>query len=395
MTPIPLLIENAQLYTPTTALAPAPGWLLAEGGRISALGLGPAPDRVDGPALRRIDGAGQHLLPGFIDVHVHGALGHEAMDADTDGLRAMARFYARHGVTGFLPTTWTASGDAILRALRCIAAVRGPVPGGATILGAHVEGPYLNPVRCGAQDASQIRRADLDEARQILDTGVVRLLALAPEFEENLALLDECARRGVTVSAAHTDATFEQVQAAVARGLRQATHTFNAMRPFGHREPGTVGAVLAAPEVACELIADNIHVHPAAIKILVEVKGTAGVILITDAVRVAGLPEGEYQLDDRRVTVREGAVRLADGALAGSTLTMDRALRNVLAATGWPLREAWPMTSLNAARALGLSASKGSLEVGKDADLVLLDDAQRVCLTVAAGEVVYEAGDRT
>jgi N-acetylglucosamine-6-phosphate deacetylase len=352
------------------------------------LGQGAAP--AFGAGLQRLDARGFDLLPGFIDLHVHGADGHEAMDADRDGLRAMARFYARHGVSGFLATTWTATGDAILRALRCVAEAVGPVPGGAAILGAHVEGPYLNPDRCGAQDVRLIRRADLEEARAFLDTGVVRLLALAPEFDENLALLDECVRRGVAVSAAHTDASYEQMSAAVRRGLRQSTHTFNAMRPLGHREPGTAGAALTFPEVACELIADNVHVHPAVIKLLFDVKGPGGVLLITDAVRVAGLPEGDYRLDDRTVTVRDGAVRLANGSLAGSTLTMDRALRNARAATGRPLGELWPATSLNAARAIGLSAAKGSLEVGKDADLVLLDAEGQVALTVVGGEVVYQ-----
>ncbi len=388
MTTTPLLIENAHVYGPVEDFEP--GWLLAEGGRIKLLGRGQAPGFSTGPGLRRIDAAGAHLLPGFVDLHVHGAVGHEAMDGDLDGLRAMARFYARHGVTAFLPTTWTAPREAILRALECIQAALGPVPEGASILGAHLEGPYLNPARCGAQDTRLIRRADLNEARQMLDTGVVRLLALAPEFDENLALVDECVRRGVTVSAAHTDATYQQVQAAVGRGLRQATHTFNAMSAFGHRQPGVAGAAMALPEVSCELIADAIHVHPAAMKILVDVKGPSGVMLITDAVRPTGLPAGEHQLDLRRVIVREGAVRLPDGTLAGSVLTMDRALRNLLAASGRPLREAWPMTSLNAARAIGFSASKGSLEIGKDADLVLLDREQDVVLTVVAGEVVYQ-----
>jgi N-acetylglucosamine-6-phosphate deacetylase len=356
------------------------------------LGQGAAPAFAAQPAVRRLDAAGRALLPGFIDLHVHGALGHEAMDASAAGLRAMACFYARHGVTGFLPTTWTASREAILRALECVALLLGPVAGGATILGAYVEGPYLNPARCGAQDARHIRRATPDEAQQFFGTGVVRLLALAPEFDENLALVDECVRRGIAVSAAHTDATFEQIQAAVARGLRHATHTFNAMRPFGHREPGAAGAVLAHPAVRCELIADNVHVHPAAIKVLAEVKGPAGLILVTDAVRAAGLPEGEHQLDNRPITVRDGAVRLPDGTLAGSVLTMERALATLRAATGWPLSKAWPASSLNAARAIGLAASKGSIEVGKDADLVLLDAAGEVALTVAGGEIVYAAG---
>lgn len=385
----PLLIENAHVYTTNEDWLS--GWLLAEAGRISAMGQGQAPGLSEVPGLRRLDAAGRDLLPGFIDLHVHGAVGHEVMDADRDGLWAMARFYAQHGVTGFLPTTWTAPGAAIVRALRCVAQHLGPVPGGAAILGAHVEGPYLNPDRCGAQDVRLIRRADLAEAREMLATGAVRLLALAPEFDENLALLDLCVARGLTVSAAHTDATYAQMQAAVARGLRQTTHTYNAMRPLGHREPGTVGAALTLPELTCELIADNIHVHSAAMQLLLAAKGPAGVILITDAVRVAGLPEGDHQLDDRTVTVRDGAVRLPNGSLAGSTLTMDRALRNFRAAAGRPLSELWPTTSLNAARAIGVSASKGSLAVGKDADLVLLEADGGVRMTVAGGAVVYEA----
>src|SRR5688572_17954287 len=160
--PTPLLIENAHVYT--TAEVWSPGWLLAQDGRIQSLGPGPAPDLVALPSLNRLDGAGLHLLPGFIDLHVHGAAGHEAMDADPAALQAMAQFYARHGVTGFLPTTWTATGESILKALHCISASLGPVPGGAAILGAHVEGPYLNSARCGAQDVSLIRRADLVEA---------------------------------------------------------------------------------------------------------------------------------------------------------------------------------------------------------------------------------------
>ncbi|HLE26595.1 MAG TPA: N-acetylglucosamine-6-phosphate deacetylase [Anaerolineales bacterium] len=382
-----LLIFNAHVFGPVDDWER--GWLLTEGKGIHLMGPGQPPEYPPGYVSQTIDAAGLSLLPGFIDLHVHGAVGHELMDASPDGLREMAQFYAQHGVTGFLPTTWTASREAIWRALELAAELTGPVPGGATILGAHVEGPYLNREKCGAQDPQFIRRAGQDEALEFLDTGAVRLLALAPEFPENLWLIDECVRRGVTVSAAHTAATYDQMLTAAAHGLRQATHSFNAMAGLGHREPGTVGAMLALPHIQCELIADNIHVHPAAMKVLVEVKGPERVILITDAIRGAGMPEGDYKIDERIVHIRDGAVRLPDGQLAGSILTMERALQNILHATQLSLRAAWPMTSRNAARAIGLSARKGSLEVGKDADLVLFDSNFEVQVTIVEGEIVF------
>lgn len=382
-----ILIRNARLFMPTGVYDP--GWLLTEGGEIRALGPGRPPAFDAAQISREVDGGGRRLLPGFIDLHVHGAVGYEVMDANQEGIREMARFYARHGVTSFLPTTWTAGRESLMAALAAVKGVMGPVAGGATVLGAYVEGPYLNPEKCGAQDTRHIRRAERDEALAILDTGVVRALALAPEFEENAWLIEECVRRGVTLSAAHTTAGYDVMRAAVERGLRQVTHVFNAMVGLGHRQLGTVGAALALPAINCELIADNVHVHPPAMKILVDVKGPEGVILITDAIRGTGMPEGEYAIDERTVAVRDGAVRLPDGTLAGSILTMNRALRNVQAATGRPLAEVWPMASLNAARAIGVSARRGSLEVGKTADLVLLNENYEVALTVAEGRVVF------
>lgn len=383
-----LLIDNARLYTHVDT--GNFGWLFVEGGRISALGPGKAPQRFLDICTPKIDAGGGALLPGFIDLHVHGAMGHDTMDASPDGLQQMARFYASHGVTAFLATTWTATREHILKALWAVAETVGAIPGGATLLGAHLEGPYLNPAKCGAQNVQWIRRASKEEALQFLDTGVVRLVALAPEFPENLWLIDECAQRGIRVAAGHTMAGLEEMRLAVEHGLRQVTHCFNGMLGFGHREIGTVGAALVLPEIVCELIADNIHVHPAAQKILVDVKGTEGVILITDAIRGAGLPDGEYPMDERKVTIRAGAVRLPDGSLAGSVLTLERGLQNICRASGRPLEEAWRMSSLNAARAIGIHQRKGSLEVGKDADLVLLDDDFNVVLTVVEGNVVFE-----
>lgn len=383
-----LLFTNAHIYTPDQAYQP--GWLLTDGSRIQLIGPGQPPPLLDGNATRVIDARGLHLLPGFIDLHVHGACGCDTMDASPAALHTMARFYAQHGVTSFLPTTWTASPDDTRRALDVITELTGRVPNGATILGAHMEGPYLNADKSGAQAPQHIRRANPIEISALLDQNHVKLIALAPEFPENLWLIDECVRRGITVSAAHTAATYAQIVRAVEHGLRQTTHTFNAMTGLGHREPGAVGAAMTIDHLYTELIADNIHVHPATMKILVKVKGPERVILVSDAIRGAGMPDGEYKVDARTLTVRDGTARLPDGTLAGSVLTMDRALRNIMAATGLPLHAAWPMTSWNAAKSIGVAQTKGSLETGKDADLILLDADLNLIMTVVAGDIVYE-----
>ncbi len=381
------LIHNARLFTPNHP--GLMGWLLIERGLIRALGFGNTPDFSHDASIPSLDAQGNNLLPGFIDLHVHGAMGHEAMDASPSGLEQMARFYASHGVTSFLATTWTANRASIMKALELVEEMQGRIRGGSTLLGTQLEGPYLNPTRCGAQDVNLIRRAEKEEALEFLESGVIRLLALAPEFAENLWLIDECVQRGITVSAAHTTANYEQMQRAVAHGVTHLTHSYNAMQPLGHRELGTIGAAMAFPQMSCELIADNIHVHPAAQKILVDVKTPSGVILVTDAIRAAGLSDGDYRLDERSVHIQDGAVRLLDGTLAGSVLTMERALQNVCFATGRALAEMWITSSLNAARAIGISAQKGSLEVGKDADLVLLDESFNVRSTIVQGEVVF------
>jgi N-acetylglucosamine-6-phosphate deacetylase len=386
-----LLVTGARVLTPADEWPR--GWIAVEGGRIAAMGQGKPPERRRAGA-NVLDAGGLVALPGFIDLHVHGAIGADVMDADPDGLRRMARFYARHGVTGWLPTTMTASARDLERALEAVAEVLGPVERGATVLGAHLEGPYLSPARHGAQDPALIRVAERVEATRLLDTGIVRLLALAPEVEGNRWLVAEAAARGVTVSAGHTDATYDQAVRAVADGVRHVTHAFNAMRPLRHREPGMLGAALTLPELVCELVADNIHVHPAAMRLLLQAKGPGGVVLITDAVRATGLPDGAYQVGDQPAVHMDGAIRLADGTLAGSVLTLDRALHNLQAATGRPLAELWATTSRNAARAIGIDAAKGSLEAGKDADLVLLDPDLRVVATVAEGVLVHGGGDR-
>jgi N-acetylglucosamine-6-phosphate deacetylase len=381
-----LMIQHARLMLPAGIVEN--GGVLCRGGRIVALGAGDVPTE----SIGLIDAKGLLLLPGFIDVHVHGGGGAEAMDATPEALATVARFYAQHGVTSFLATTWTDTSERIDAALRMIAETQGSQADGATILGAHLEGPFLNPQRGGAQNTEHIRRATREEALPWLELNVIKLLAVAPEYPENHWLIEECVKRGIIVSAAHTAATYDDMVRAVGMGLTQATHTYNAMTGLHHREPGTLGAAMILPEIFCELIADNIHVHPVAMAILAKVKGPERVILVSDAVRGAGMPEGEYRIDERTIMIKDGAVRLPDGTLAGSTLTMERALRNYVQATGQPITTAWKAASLNAARSLRIDARKGSLETGKDADMILMDDDFNVCLTVVEGRVVYRNG---
>ncbi|WP_052667570.1 N-acetylglucosamine-6-phosphate deacetylase [Nitriliruptor alkaliphilus] len=389
-----LLLSGTRIVTPVGVIDD--GWLLADDGVILQLGQGlPEPAtlaaaRGSDDDVEHIVAAGGWLVPGFIDVHVHGALGHETMDGEVDGLAAMAAFYASHGVTSFLATTWTASTDDTLHALDGVARALTELDAGARLLGAHMEGPYLSARRCGAQDSAAIRPADAAEAARFLDTGVVRLMTVAPEVPGNLDLVSECVRRGVTVSAGHTDATYEQVMVAVDRGVRHVTHTFNAMRPLHHREPGLVGAAMTERVLTVEVIADGIHVHPTVLRALYDARGGRGIVLVTDAMRATGMPPGRYPIgDDRSVVLADGAVRLPDGALAGSVLTFDTALRNLAAATGRGPDRLWASASRNAAQVAGVADRKGAIARGQDADLVLLSEDLEVQLTVVEGRVVH------
>ena len=382
-----LLIKNARVVLPGRTLER--GWLLAEDGIIAAFEYGDPPDYSDAEVIR---GEGLTLLPGFIDLHAHGGNGFDVMEGNAEALHGMARFFAAGGVTSFLATTWTDTGANITRALKAVADVMNSPAGGAQLLGAHLEGPFLNPKRCGAQHSSLIRRADPAEARPWLEMNVIRLLALAPEYEGNHWLITESAKRGVTVSVAHSDATYGQMTAAADMGLSHATHSFNAMSPLHHREPGVVGALLSIDSISCELICDLLHVHPAAIDVLWRCKPRDKLVLVTDSVKIAGLPDGSYHFSHQDVEMKDGAVRIvADGTLAGTTLKMNVALRNLMQVTGAPLEELWQTASLNPARAINIADRKGTIEIGKDADLVMVDDALNVHLTIAQGSIAHRA----
>lgn len=379
-----LLIINAKIITPQRTIMR--GWLFVHNGKITAIGTHTWPES---PDARVFDANGLILLPGFIDIHVHGAVGADTMDANPESLRKMARFYAKQGVTGFLPTTLTASHEETLAALETIKSTMNDTIDGAAILGCHLEGPYLNIEKSGAQNKQYIRRAKKSEATAYLDVGVIRLLSLAPEFEENHWLIQACVQRGITVSVAHTNATYSQMKDAIALGITHATHTYNAMTGLHHREAGVVGAVMESSAVRCELIADNIHVHPVAMNVLWRAKGKDRLILITDSMVAAGMTDGSYKLGDYAVTVADGKATLANDTLAGSIITMNQAVLNFMRATGEPLENIWQVMSLNPARAIHIAHRKGSLEIGKDADLVLVDEELDVQLTVVEGSIVY------
>jgi N-acetylglucosamine-6-phosphate deacetylase len=396
--PDSLHILNGAIPAEFTHVRPATADPEPAGFRRASIAL--AGDRIEGTAApgwyagrRRLDASGCLVLPGFVDVHVHGAAGHDTMDltmdAGVDGLRPMAQFYARHGVTSFLATTMTASAEATLAAVRGVAAAMGKTNGGARPLGIHLEGPFLSPRFPGAQRADHIRPPDLAEFRRLVEAGPVRMITLAPEQPGAPELIAEARRRGIVVVMGHTAATYEQAEEGVNLGVSQATHTYNAMTGLHHRQPGTLGAVLSDDRVFAQLIADNIHVHPAAMKVLARCKGAQRTVLITDAMRAAGLAPGVYDLGGQRVTVRNGQCRLDDGTLAGSVLTMERALANFVQASGWSLAEAWAASSRTPAASIGLDGELGSIAPGYRADLVLFDNELEVVATLVGGKVVY------
>jgi len=341
-----------------------------------------------------IDSTGHHISPGFIDIHIHGAAGHMFEFSDAEGYGAIASTIARHGTTGFLATLAVLPHEGTLSAVKtAMEFARADEGNGAKCVGIHLEGPYLSPEMPGAQNVMAMRGADIREANEYLRAadGMIKLMTLAPEIEGALELIAELRRRGVVSAAGHSNATFEQMRQAVQAGLTHTSHTYNAMRPLHHREPGTVGAALVMDLLSSELIADGHHVAPAAADVLLRCKPRDKVVLITDAVAALGLPEGDHDFLGMPVAVKGGAVRLKGSQnLAGSVLTQDVAIRNLFT---WfpkiPLREIFLMASLNPAKAIGIEQRKGQIAEGKDADIILVDEHFEVSLTMVEGRIVY------
>jgi len=342
------------------------------------------------PGDRRIDGNGAFALPGFIDLHIHGSLGFDVMDGASASLERLCDFMVARGVTGFLGTTMTDSTERInaaLEAMSSFAAWRT----GSPFLGAHIEGPYLNQAFRGSQPENHLRPPNRAEYMPWLESGTVKLITLAPEIAGGEGLMRDALAHGATVSIGHSGADYDAAARYFAVGARQVTHTFNGMPGVHHRHPGLFVAALERPDVTFQIIPDGIHVHAAVIRMLLRLVGAERVLVISDAMVAAGLGDGEYALGDVAVTVLNGQARTASGGLAGSTLTMDEALRNMMRFCDLSLAEALPMLTRVPARSIGVYPRKGSLERGADADVILWDENTGLRATFVGGELVYQA----
>jgi len=374
-----ILLHVERALTPATDIPDA--GILIRDGVIDA--VGPRQDMHLPSGAAEISASGQTAIPGFIDVHIHGAGGHDVMEGTEQGMSTVAETLARHGTTSFLATTVTASPDDTCRSVegiaRYITQQFGALQPKAEVLGVHYEGPFISKVRRGVHPAEWVQLPSADLLQRFLRAaaGNARILTIAPELLGAMPCIKAAHDAGVVVAMGHTDATYEQARAGIALGVRHAVHVYNAMRPFSHRDSGVIGAVLTSSEVTAELIADGVHVEEAAMRILLQAKGAGQVILISDGLSATGMPDGKYMLGKLEVTVSGGVCRNSEGKLAGSTLTLDRALRNVVA-LGIPLQDAVRMLTANPAKLLGIEFKKGALRTGADADIVLLDENLQV-----------------
>ncbi len=359
----------------------APGEVLIQAGKITGLGKGVAKK-----AERVLFLDSLYVAPGFLDIQANGALGYDFLSASEKEISAILDFFVQHGTTGLLATLTSAPPEVLHAALRRLKSLAHPA-----LLGVHLEGPFLAEARCGAHPREYLLPPSLEFVRALLsDFGeIVKIWTLAPELPGAEKVVEELKNRGVLVAFGHSEASYEEGLRALSLGPSLITHLFNGMRPFHHREPGLVAAALESP-LFLSLICDGAHVHPATVRLVTKLAGFSRLILVTDAVAPTGFPDGEYPLFGQRVRVENGVPTLPGGILAGTTLTINRAVRNFAAFTGCALPEAVRCATLNPAQLLGIEERKGSLALGKDADLVVFDEEFTVHYTILGGRIVYQ-----
>ncbi|MTN82076.1 N-acetylglucosamine-6-phosphate deacetylase [Turicibacter sanguinis] len=334
-----------------------------------------------------IDAKGAYVGAGLIDIHIHGAGGADVMDANDDTIETISQLLVKFGVTSFLPTTMTMSQEKIECALNQIRIGMNGHYKGAKVLGCHLEGPFISETYKGAQNKAFIQKPNMTWIEPFQD--VIKLITLAPEVDEGYEFIKAMKlKTDIKLSMGHTSTTFAKAKEAIQLGISHATHTFNGMSGFNHREPGAVGAILMS-DVSAELIADKIHVNPEIFEWFYQVK-SGNIVLITDSMRAGCMPDGVYDLGGQEVIVENGSARLRTGSLAGSVLTLNKAVRNFYEETTLSLPAVYQLASLNAARSIGVEDCKGSIEIGKDADLVIWDEALEALVTIVEGKIVYE-----
>ena len=393
----PLALAAARVFTPLEVIPN--GLALIEDGIIRAVGPREA---VETPSNTSVVELGDKILaPGFIDIHIHGSSGHDVMEGTLDAVQAVAVSVFEHGTTSFVPTTMSAPPDVLKQSFAGLSAVLASWRTSGNLmaapLGIHLEGPFINAERRGAHPQGYLQSPSLLLLQQYLDAAgeYARILTLAPELPGAMELLQHAAARGLRVALGHSAASYEQAQQAIDAGATHGVHVFNAMRPFNHRDPGILGAILTDDRVSAEVIADGVHVSPPALRLLARAKGAERTLLVTDAVSATGMCPGQYTLGGTEILLgddpRTGlpCCRTREGVLAGSVLTQDRAVRNMVAMAGVTLQDAVRMASYNPARLLGIEARKGVLREGADADLVILHPDGKLYGVMAQGRANF------
>lgn len=336
-----------------------------------------------------IDAHGDYISPGFIDLHIHGSGGKDTMDATLNSLETISKTIATKGVTSFLPTTMTMNKEKIYNALKNIQSCMNKNLNGAEILGAHMEGPFISAKFKGAQDDKFILKPDFNFIEPF--KNIIKIITFAPEEDLNFSFLKKVKEEtNITLSIGHSNCSYEQAMDAIDLGVNHATHIFNAMSPLHHRNPGVIGAVFNSDNVKCELIADTIHVHKSLFKTLLNIKGKNNILLITDSMEAGCMKNGQWQLGGQKVIVENNCARLENGTLAGSILSLNNAVKNILSNTNLSLNEAVNLASLNPAKQLNIFDKKGSIEIGKDSDIVIFDKDINIKYTFVKGNLVFK-----